>query len=100
MNTIDLVEWAFRKAAEHIKSLESRFDEINQAERDVYKYGIEADLDALGMAPVIAIGRVLHVAAGIADPGRLDAGQLADQVLHAPEATACEYSTFRHVKPP
>ena len=62
--------------------------------------GVEDDLDALGMAAVIAIGRILHIAAGVADTGLLDAGELADQVLHAPEAAACEYSTFRHVKPP
>src|SRR5690606_21265638 len=34
---------------------------------------IEDDLDRLGMCPVIAIGGVGHVAAGIADPRRDDA---------------------------
>ena len=35
--------------------------------------GIEDDLDRLGMGAVVAIGRVRHVAAGIADAGRDDA---------------------------
>src|SRR3546814_12936216 len=56
--------------------------------------GIEDDLDALGMGAVVAVGRVRHVAAGIADAGRDDAGQLADQVLHAPEAATGQNSSL------
>src|SRR3546814_5016943 len=55
---------------------------------------IEDDLNRLGMRAVIAIGRVRHVAAGIADTGRNDARHLTDQVLHAPEAAACQYCAF------
>src|SRR3546814_18545369 len=48
--------------------------------------GIEDDLDALGMGAVVAVGRVRHVAAGLADAGRADAGQLADKRLPPQEA--------------
>ena len=55
------------------------------------------DLDRLGMRSVISVGRVLHVAAGIADAGGDDAGLLADQVLHAPETASGEDCAFcRH----
>jgi hypothetical protein len=50
--------------------------------------GVKDDLDRLGVRAVVAVGRVLHVAAGIADAGGDDAGFLADQVLHAPETPA------------
>ena len=50
--------------------------------------GIEDHLDAFGMGAVVAVGGVRHVAAGVADPRRLDPGHLADQVLHAPETSA------------
>ena len=46
------------------------------------------DFDGLGVGAVVAVGRVGHVAAGVADPGRDHAGLLADQVLHSPEAAA------------
>src|SRR3546814_7439967 len=46
------------------------------------------------MGAVVAVGRVRHVAAGIADAGRDDAGQLADQVLHAPEAATGQNSSL------
>ncbi len=55
---------------------------------------IEDDLDCLGVRAVVAIGRVRHVAAAVADPGRDDAVHLADQVLHAPEAAAGEDCAF------
>src|SRR5215468_2617656 len=59
--------------------------------------GIEVDLDCLGMGAVIAICRIRHVATCIPDPGRDHAGQLADEVLHAPKAATGENSTFgRH----
>ena len=56
---------------------------------------VEGDLNRLGMGPVIVVGGVRNVAAGIAD-ARLDhAGHLSDQVLHAPEAAACQNRPFR-----
>src|SRR5690606_26801278 len=58
--------------------------------------GIECDFDPLGMGTMIAIGSVRHIAAGIAHAGRNDAGQLPDQILHAPETSSGQYCTFRH----
>ncbi len=56
---------------------------------------VEDDLDRLGMGAVIAVGRVGHVAAGVADPRRQDARLAPDEVLHAPEAAAGENRPFR-----
>ena len=56
---------------------------------------VEDDLDRLGVAGVVAVGRVGVLAAGVADPGRDDAGLLADEVLHAPEAATCEHCLLR-----
>src|SRR5687768_1459294 len=56
---------------------------------------VVVDLDGLGMSSVVAIGRVRHIAAGISDACVDDAGQLADQVLHAPEATTGEDGPFK-----
>src|SRR4051794_40159035 len=50
--------------------------------------GVEDDLDSFGMRAVVAIGRVGNVAAGVSDARRDDAGTLAQQVLHPPEAAA------------
>ena len=52
---------------------------------------VEQDLDRLGVAGVVAVGRVGVLAAGVADPGRQDARLPPDQVLHAPEAAAREH---------
>src|SRR6202022_3279664 len=49
---------------------------------------VEDDLDGLGVAAVVPVGRVRHVAAAVPDPSGDHAGQLADEVLHAPETTA------------
>jgi hypothetical protein len=47
------------------------------------------------MSPVIVVGGIGNVAAAIAD-ARLDhAGHLSDQVLHPPEAAACQNRPFR-----
>src|SRR5215472_7746288 len=51
---------------------------------------VEGDLDRLGVAVVVAVGGVRHVTAGVADPARDHAGELADEVLHAPETAAGE----------
>src|SRR5262245_58067017 len=61
--------------------------------------GIEGDLDAFGMGAVVAIGRIRNVAAGIAHTALHDAGHLAGQILHAPEAAASEDCAFsrRHI---
>jgi exodeoxyribonuclease-3 len=56
---------------------------------------VESDLDRLRMNTVIVVGGVRNVAAGIAN-ARLDhAGHLSDQILHAPEAAACQNRPFR-----
>ena len=50
--------------------------------------GIEGDLDRFGMTFMIAVGGILHSAAGVADAGRDHARLPADQILHAPEAAS------------
>ena len=59
--------------------------------------GIEDDLVGLSMGAVIAVGRIRHVPAGISDAGLNDAGQLADQVLNAPEATTSQNGFLGHL---
>jgi hypothetical protein len=49
---------------------------------------VEDDLQGLGVAAVVPVGGVGHVAAGVSGPGRDNAGELADEFLHAPEAAA------------
>ena len=73
--------------------LEEKFQQFTIAD----PVRIENDLDALGMGAVVAVSRVLHVAAGIADAGVFDAGHLADQILHAPETSAGQNCTFTHL---
>src|SRR3546814_11389060 len=48
-------------------------------------------------ATLFRSGRVRHVAAGVAHAGLDDAGQPADQVLHAPEAAAGQNSALAHL---
>ena len=69
-----------------IVDLEEELEEVAEA----HLVGIEDDLDGLGVGAVLAVGGVGDVAARVADPGRDDAGHLADEVLHAPEAAAGE----------
>src|SRR3954452_8492743 len=52
--------------------------------------GIEDDFDRFGVTAMVAVGSVRDFAAGIADAGHEDARELADQVLHSPEASAVE----------
>src|SRR5580658_1470206 len=73
-----------------VMDLEEEFQELPIADLR----GIEDDLDAFGMRPVMAIGRVAHIAAGIADPRRDDAVIAADQILHAPEAAPGKNRAF------
>jgi hypothetical protein len=49
---------------------------------------IKDDLDRFGMGTVIAVSRVAHIAAGVADPSRYDTVIAAKEILHAPKATA------------
>jgi hypothetical protein len=56
---------------------------------------VELDLDGLGVRPMVAIGRVRHIAARVSDTCVDYAGQLTDQVLHAPEATSGKHGTFK-----
>jgi hypothetical protein len=50
--------------------------------------GVEHDLYGFRMGSVVAVGGVGCVATGVADPRREHAGQLADEVLHPPEAAS------------
>src|SRR5690606_6314038 len=51
---------------------------------------IEDDLERLGVTGVIAVGRVVVVAAGVTDAGGEHAGLAADEVFHAPEAASSQ----------
>ncbi len=61
---------------------------------------IEQDFDRLGMAAVIAVGGVPHVAPAVADASLLDTGEPADQILHPPEAASGQYGAFGHLSSP
>src|SRR3954468_10591080 len=56
--------------------------------------GVEDDLDRLGVPRMVAVGRVLVLATGVADPGGDDSLALAQQLLDAPEAAAREDGGF------
>src|ERR1700733_5722987 len=49
---------------------------------------IKDDLDALGMRPMVAIGGIGDIAAGITDRYRNHSRKLADQLLHTPKTPA------------
>src|SRR5262249_36719605 len=51
---------------------------------------IEDDLDRLGVAGVVAVGRVVVLSTGVADPGGDHAVAVAQQLLDAPEAPSRE----------
>jgi hypothetical protein len=51
-------------------------------------------IDRFGMDAVIAIRRVGHLAAGVADPCGYDTVVAANEVLHAPEAALVNLSTL------
>src|SRR6185312_15953524 len=46
------------------------------------------DLDGLGVPRVVAVGGVAVLTAAVTDAGADDAGLLANQILHAPKASA------------
>src|SRR5690606_5908855 len=56
---------------------------------------VEHDLHRLGVAAVVAVGRIGHVAAAVAHAGGGHTRHLAQQLLHAPEAAAGEDRALR-----
>ena len=44
------------------------------------------DFDCFSMGPVVPVGRVLHITAGVTNTCADDPRQIPDQLLHAPEA--------------
>src|SRR3546814_7484761 len=48
--------------------------------------GVEDDLDRLSVGAMISVGRIRHIATGIADSGRKNAWPAPYQLLHSPEA--------------
>jgi hypothetical protein len=55
---------------------------------------VKDDLDCLGMTPMIAIGSVRNITAGISNSRRDDTRVAAQQVLHAPKAATGQYCGF------
>ncbi|MNL71365.1 hypothetical protein D3C87_1965050 [compost metagenome] len=55
---------------------------------------IELDFDRFGVGAMVAIGGVVHIAAGVAHPRGQYAGLAPDQILHAPETTAGQNGLF------
>ena len=51
---------------------------------------VENNLDCFGVRAVIAVGRVGHIAAGVAHAGGDYARLLAQQILHPPETSTCQ----------
>src|SRR3954471_7482254 len=84
----DVVALAITRA--RVVDLEEELEELPIADAR----GIKGDLHCFRMSGMMAIGRVGVGAAGIADPGRQNAGLLPDEILRAPEAAARENSTF------
>src|SRR5690606_19030876 len=60
---------------------------------------IENNFDSFRMTAMVTIGRVRHVATGIADTRRHHPRKLAKQILHPPETSSCEYGALMHVSP-
>src|SRR5215472_12695316 len=56
--------------------------------------GVEDNFDRFGMCAVVAIRRVRHVAAGVANARRNHTIMAANEILHSPEAAACEHCAF------
>src|SRR3546814_6485271 len=60
--------------------------------------GVEDDLDRLSVGAMISVGRIRHIATGIADSGRKNAWPAPYQLLHSPEAPPgknCAFSVCR-----
>jgi hypothetical protein len=71
-------------------NLEKEFEQCSIAELR----RVEDDLYPFGVAAVVAVGGIRHVAARVSDARGDHAIHLADQVLHAPEAAACKDGPF------
>src|SRR5918995_1710556 len=85
----DIVALAIQRG--RIVNLEEELQEVAIADA----FRIELDLDGLSVRSMVAVGRVRHIAARVTNTCADYAGQLADQVLHAPEATAGKHGTFK-----
>src|SRR5262249_35441458 len=59
-----------------------------------YLRGVEDNFDRFGMCAVVAIRRVRHVAAGVANARRNHTIMAANEILHSPEAAAGEHCAF------
>jgi len=82
-----------------IVDLEKEFQQFSVSD----DLGIKDDFDGFRMIAVIAIGRVRHLAAAVAHPGRNHAGISPQQILHTPEAAPGKDCAFRrncHVHSP
>src|SRR5215510_3671732 len=73
-----------------IVNLEKEFQQPAVA----YLRGVEDNFDRFGMCAVVAIRRVRHVAAGVANARRNHTIMAANEILHSPEAAACEHCAF------
>src|ERR671916_1251839 len=73
-----------------IVNLEKEFQQPAVA----YLRGVEDDFDRFGMCAVVAIRRVRHVAAGVANARRNHTILAANEILHSPEAAAGEHCAF------
>jgi hypothetical protein len=60
--------------------------------------GVEDDLDPFGMSAVVAVGGIGHITPRVADARADHAGHAPDQVLHPPEAAACENRRLMRVR--
>src|ERR1700730_825524 len=79
-----------------IVDLEKEFQQLSIAD----DLRIKGNFNGFRMIAVIAIGRVRHLAAGVAHPGGNHAGIAAQQILHTPEAAAgkdCPFCRNCHV---
>src|SRR5688572_17416543 len=56
---------------------------------------VELDLDRLSVRSMVPIGSVRYIAPSVSNACPDDPSPLADQVLHTPEATSGEHSTFK-----
>src|SRR5207342_2359608 len=77
---------ALAVARARVVDLEEEFQQVAIADAR----GIEHDLDCLGMGAVVAVGGIAHFAAAVTHARTDDTVHAAQQILHAPEASAGE----------